>query len=76
MKRKIELAIAFSLSAAFISLMALSCYQYQHIIDLQKNRKQFTLSHDYIAMKKGVESGEQFPVVGSDWFRCVRVDTR
>ena len=74
-RRDLMLSIAAAILAFYCFLIYTIIEQQHQIIELQKDRQKFTLSMDYIALKHGVESGEQFPVIGGKWFKCVKVDT-
>ena len=67
--------IVITVALVYVWMMYLIIIQQQQIIELQKDRKQFTISLSYLAMKRGVESGEQFPVVGGEWYKCAKVIT-
>jgi hypothetical protein len=71
-----KIYIASIILALYCALILKVIDQQKQIIELQKDRHKFTMAMDYIALKAGIESGDQFPVIGSDWFKCVRVDTR
>lgn len=71
---KIQFFIALAIVVFYCYLIGLVYQQQSQIIELQKDIKQFTISQQYIALKSGVESGEQFPLSG-EWYRCVKVIT-
>ena len=74
-RRDVCLAIAAAILAFYCFMVYIVIKQQEQIIELQKDRKQFTISLSYLAMKRGVESGEQFPVIGGEWYKCVKVIT-
>lgn len=59
----------------FVALLIGNVWQYNEIIQLQKDKKAWQLSTDYRRLKVGIESGEQFPVINGDWYKCAKVDT-
>jgi hypothetical protein len=71
-----KIYIASIILALYAALIFKVIDQQKQIIELQKDRHKFTMAMDYIALKTGIESGEQFPVIGGDWFKCVGVDTK
>jgi len=77
-----NLVLSAVIMLIFVGLLIGNVMQYQEtirqqneIIELQKDAKRWKLSTDYRRLKIGVESGEQFPVVNGDWYKCVKVDT-
>ena len=70
-----KIYLGFIILIMYAALIYKVVIQQEQIIELQKNHKQFTVSQTYIALKTGVESGEQFPVIGGEWYRCAKVIT-
>ena len=66
--------IAIAIVVFYCYLIGLVYQQQSQIIELQKDIKQFTISQQYMALKSGIESGEQFPLSG-EWYKCVKVIT-
>ena len=66
--------IALAILVFYCYLIGLVYQQQSQIIELQKDIKQFTISQQYMALKSGIESGEQFPLSG-EWYKCVKVIT-
>ncbi len=67
--------IAIAFMAIFVALIALSCWQYHKILKLQEDYTNYQISTDYIRIREGVTSGDQFPVVKAGWFKCTEVIT-
>jgi hypothetical protein len=75
LKLKILYAIAIAFMAIFVALIGLSCWQYHKILQLQEDYTNYQISTDYLRIREGVTSGDQFPVVKAGWYKCNQVIT-
>ena len=70
-----KLYISFLVLTVYSVLIFKVMSQQHQIIELQKDRKQFTLSMDYLAIVKGVTERDIFPIKDNGFWKCVKVDT-